>query len=97
MKQNIIQSIIRRGLSFVLLSLLMPLGVGAQEYALWIGDVQVTSANANDVLGDGTVSFSQSGGQEAAPTSTLTLNGATITAPVKVGLPNLILDIQGTN
>ena len=97
MKQNIIQSIIRRGLSFVLLSLLMPLGVGAQEYALWIGDVQVTSANANDVLGDGTVSFSQSGGQEAAPTSTLTLNGATITAPVKVGLTNLTIYIRGNN
>ena len=81
----------------MLLSLLMPLGVGAQEYALWIGDIQVTSANANDVLGDGTVSFSQSGGQEAAPTSTLTLNGATITAPVKVGLTNLTIYIRGNN
>jgi len=95
MKQNIIQSIIRRGLSFVLLSLLMPLGVGAQEYALWIGDTQVTSENAGDVLGDGKVAFSVGG--DVAVVYTLTLNGATLTAPVKVGLSNLTFDIQGTN
>jgi len=97
MKQNIIQSIIRRGLSFVFLSLLMPLGVGAQTYDLWIGNTQVTSENAGDVLGDGTVSFSESGGQEAAPTYTLTLNGAMLTVPVKVGLVNLTIDIRGNN
>ena len=95
MKQNIIQSIIRRGLSFVLLSLLMPLGVGAQEYALWIGDTQVTSVNASNVLGDGTVSFTFIEGQ--VPTYTLTLKGATLTAPVKVGLSNLTFDVRGNN
>lgn len=95
MKQNIIQSIIRRGLSFVFLSLLMPLGVGAQEYALWIGDVQVTSANANDVLGDGKVTFSVGG--DVAVVYTLTLNDAELTAPVKVGLSNLTFDIRGNN
>lgn len=96
MKQNIIQSIIRRGLSFVLLSLLMPLGVGAQtDYDLWIGNTQVTSVNASNVLGDGTVSFTFIEGQ--VPTYTLTLKGATLTAPVKVGLSNLTFDIQGTN
>ena len=95
MKQNIIQSIIRRGLSFVLLSLLMPLGVGAQTYDLWIGNTQVTSVNASNVLGDGTVSFTFIEGQ--VPTYTLTLKGATLTAPVKVGLSNLTFDIQGTN
>lgn len=67
------------------------------EYALIVGDVQVTDANAADVLGDGKVSFTVSGGQTAAPTYTLTLNGATITAPIKVGLANLIFDIQGNN
>lgn len=98
MKQNIIQSIIRRGLSFVFLSLLMPLGVGAQtNYNLWIGDRQVTSDNAGNVLGDGKVSFTVSGGQEAAPTYTLTLNGAELTEPVKVGLSNLTFDVRGNN
>ena len=66
MKQNIIQSIIRRGLSFVFLSLLMPLGVGAQtNYDLWIGNTQVTSENAGDVLGDGKVAEFMHGDQHA--------------------------------
>lgn len=67
------------------------------EYALIVGDVQVTDANAADVLGDGKVSFTVSGGQEATPVYTLTLKGATLTAPIKVGLSNLIFDIQGNN
>ena len=67
------------------------------SYSLFIGDTQVTEANADDVLGDGTVSFVESGGQEAAPTYTLTLNGAALTAPVKVGLANLTFDIRGNN
>lgn len=66
-------------------------------YALYIGDTQVTDVNADDVLGDGKVSFTVSGGQEAAPTYTLTLNGAALTAPVKVGLANLTFDIRGNN
>lgn len=67
------------------------------SYPLYIGDTQVTEANADDVLGDGKVSFTVNGGQEAAPTYTLKLNGATITGPVKVGLSNLTFDIHGTN
>lgn len=66
-------------------------------YALYIGDTQITDVNADDVLGDGKVSFTVSGGQEAAPTYTLTLNGAALTAPVKVGLANLTFDIRGNN
>ena len=69
----------------------------SKAYALYIGNTQVTSLNADDVLGDGSVSFAESGGQEAAPTYTLTLNGATLTQPVKIGLANLTIDIQGTN
>ena len=42
-------------------------------YNVWVGGVQVTEANASDVLGDGTVSYD-------ADTKTLTLNGANITA-----------------
>lgn len=67
------------------------------SYPLYIGDTQVTEINADDVLGDGKVSFTVNGGQEAAPTYTLTLNGAAITGPVKVGLSNLTFDIHGTN
>ena len=67
------------------------------SYSLFIGDTQVTEANADDVLGDGTVSFVESSGQEAAPTYTLRLNGATITGPVKVGLPNLTFEIREAN
>lgn len=70
----------------------------SQSYSLFIGDTQVTSANADDVLGDGgTVKFTSSGGVTATPVYTLTLNNAAITAPVMVGLPNLTIDIQGTN
>ena len=95
MKQNIIQSIIRRGLSFVLLSLLMPLGVGAQEYALWIGNTQVTSDNALNIqaeyLSAGTAVFN-------ANTNTLTLTGATIGyGGVQSGLENLTIVFNGTN
>ena len=73
------------------LSLLMPLGVGAQEYALWIGDTQVTSENAGNVLGDGTAVFD-------ANTNTLTLTGATIGyGGVQSGLENLTIVFNGAN
>ncbi len=42
-------------------------------YNVWVGDVQVASQNASDVLEDGTVSYN-------AETKTLTLTGANITA-----------------
>ena len=45
------------------------------EYPLWVGNVQVTSANAGNVLGDGTVRFSLANGSDPA---TLTLNGLTL-------------------
>ena len=46
-----------------------PLAAG--EYSVWVQGVQVTDANKNDVLGDGTVSY-------APATKTLTLNNASI-------------------
>ena len=80
----------------MLLSLLMPLGVGAQtNYDLWIGNTQVTSENAGDVLGDGKVAFSVGG--DVAVVYTLTLKGAELTVPVKVGLSNLTFDVRGNN
>ena len=68
-----------------------------KSYPLFIGDTQVTGANADDVLGDGTVSFVESGGQAAATTYTLNLNGATITQPIKVGLANLTFELREAN
>ena len=68
------------------------------SYPLFIGNTQVTSANKDDVLDDGgTVKFTSVIGQNQEPVYTLTLNNAAITAPVKVGLDNLTIDIQGTN
>ena len=64
-------------------------------YNLYIGETQVTELNAADVLGNGTVEFTVS--KTEAPVYTLTLNGAELTVPVKVGLDNLTIDIQGTN
>lgn len=64
-------------------------------YNLFIGETQVTELNAADVLGNGTVAFTVS--KTEAPVYTLTLNGAELTVPVKVGLDNLTIDIQGTN
>ena len=73
--------------------------VQGQAYNLWIGETQVTSENADHILGEGntTVTFTAADPQQANSVNTLTLNGATLTAPVKVGLDNLTVDVQGTN
>ncbi len=47
--------------------------IGVEEYPLWVGGVQVDSANKGDILGDGTASFDPD-------TTTLTLTNANITA-----------------
>ena len=67
-----------------------------QMYSLYIGSTQVTELNAEDVLKDGKVSFTPAS-ESDNNVNTLTLNGATLTVPVKVGLSNLTIDIQGTN
>lgn len=48
-------------------------------YNIWVGGTQVTSGNATDVLGDGTVSYD-------AVNNTLTLNGATISGSYTGGI-----------
>lgn len=59
-------------------------------YPLIVNGVGVTGVNCSDVFGDKKVSFD--------PTlNVLTLNGAAITAPLKIGLANLTIDIQGEN
>ena len=66
----------------------------SSKYSLKVGGVDVTDANASNITGNnittGTVSFN-------ASTNTLTLNGATLTEPLIVGMPNLTIDIQGNN
>ena len=68
-------------------------------YNLWIGDTQVTSANAAHILGENitTVTFTAADPNLQTSANTLTLNGATLTVPVKVGLASLTFDIKGTN
>ena len=67
------------------------------NYDLWVGGVQVTSANAADILNDGKVSYD-------ATTDTLTLNNTTITgddtAAKKEGIysySDLKIVLQGEN
>ncbi len=66
-----------------------------EAYNISIAGKAVTDLNKDDVLGDGKVSFTVSGDQ--VPTYTLTLKGVTLTQPIKVGLANLTIDIQGIN
>ena len=69
------------------------------NYSLWVGETQVSTHNADDVLGDGTVSYD-------ADTNTLTLKGATIDIPyedtwgITYGIyadGDLNLELEGTN
>ncbi len=61
-----------RGKWFISLLMLLLMSVGVQaQNSIVVAGTTVTSSNANDVLGDGKVSFD-------AETNTLTLNGATI-------------------
>ncbi len=72
--------------------------VGGENYNLWVNGNQVNSFNAEDVIGDGTVSYSGT-----SQSGALTLNGATITsnsdsqAALKSEMPNLIINVVGTN
>ena len=81
----------------MLLTLLMPAMVwGQTTYDIWIGDfenngsftgTQVTSANATDVLGNGTVSYAD---------GVLTLNGANIQGTIYIK-ESLTIDLKGKN
>ena len=68
-----------------------------QEANLFIGTTQVTDANAGDVLGDGTVSFSHELGLNKDARYKLVLEDAAITSPILVGLDNLTIDVHGDN
>lgn len=83
-----------RKLSLLLALLLLPIGVWAENYGLTVADVQVTDANALNVLGNQetpTVVFD-------ATTNTLTLNGAEINGKITYnGTSNLTIAFSGTN
>ncbi|MBE6734058.1 MAG: hypothetical protein E7563_01780 [Ruminococcaceae bacterium] len=74
-------------------------GVSAETlYDVYVGDAYVTSSNANDIFGDGTVSFD-------ADTNTLTLNNADIQAKSLDGMGtgifayymDLTIELRGEN
>ncbi|MDO5573095.1 MAG: LysM peptidoglycan-binding domain-containing protein [bacterium] len=75
MKKQIITAILTTAMTLTLM-LTMSLPVRAEtntQYAVWIGDVQVTSDNKDDVLSDGKVSYDPAA-------NTLTLNGVNFTS-----------------
>ena len=74
----------------------VPLNIGITQtatYPITIAETSVTAKNAEDVLGDGTVSFD-------AETNTLTLNGATINGRIfcdQLGDNGLTVHLLGSN
>ena len=71
----------------------MALNALAANYLVYVGGTQVTDANASDVLGNGKVKYE-------ASTSTLTLDGATISANANSGIQSFIalnILVRGTN
>lgn len=72
--------------------------VSGDKYPLWIAGTQVNSANKDDVLGNGTVTYE--GGTTGGM---LTLNGATITsnsattAALRSEIPGLVINTTGVN
>ena len=75
--------------------LLLPAGMWAENYDLWIGETQVTSDNASNILAgdntnDGKVSF-------IASSNTLVLNGVETGKYIKSSLNNLTIKFSGTN
>ena len=78
MKKEPLQNLKRctgRYLLAILALLMVPTGMWAEDYDLWVAGTQVSSDNASDVLGDGKVSWNNS-------SNTLTLNGATINGTI---------------
>lgn len=73
---------------------------GDLEYPVWVAGVQVSDSNMNDVLGDGTVSYTPAGAEAA----TLVLNGAALhnvemfnQNSAIIAHENLNVEVQGEN
>lgn len=80
-------------------ALLVPMCTWAEDYQLWVGQTQVNSENAADVLRNGTVSFSvTTDPATGGAMNVLTLNGATIASgSIECGLDNLTIQLKGSN
>lgn len=82
-----------RSLALLVLMMLAPQGLWAEDYNIVVGGVRVTSDNASGVTGaniTGTVSYD-------AQSNTLTLNNATITGGIRIWQSPLDIDILGDN
>ena len=71
------------------------------NYDVWVGGTQVTSANKDDVLGNGKVTYTpaSTSGEETTPQK-LTLNGAVIESGSEKGIKasdDLVIDLKGEN
>lgn len=60
------------------------------NYGLSVAGIPVTGVNADDILGDGKVSFNNT-------SETLTLNNATISSDIITSLDALTINLEGTN
>lgn len=91
-----IRNLRSRALAIVLLLVLclglLPATVFAvEDYKITVSGIQVTSENANDVLGNGTVSYDHE-------TKTLTLNNADLGGGILISQENIVnISIQGNN
>ena len=88
-----LHTLLKITLIFTTLFLLLPLKASAEDtnpYGLTIGEVEVTSENASDILNDGKVSFDPE-------TKTLTLNNAELRGSIISNLEALTISFQGTN
>ena len=61
------------------------------DYGIWVAGTQVTTANANDIKGDGIVE----GEATFDGDNTLKLSGADLNGPIQTSLANLIVEIDG--
>ena len=93
-KQNQLTIRMLRGVMLLMTLLLVPIGAWAEDYDLTVAGVQVTDANALNVLGDQetpTVVFD-------AASNTLTLSGAEINGEITYnGTSDLTIAFSGTN
>ena len=85
-------SVCGRWLLSLFTMLLVSVGMQAENYGITVAGVEVTDANAGNVLGDnitaGTVSFSN---------GTLTLNGATINGTISSSIADLKVKLVGVS
>jgi len=87
-------SAMMKALMAVFALLFIPQGIWADDYPIIIGDTQVTSNNASNVLGDGKISFTFN---TTDASGILTLNNATIEGGIVWTGSNLTIKLIGEN